>query len=83
VYKKGKVDLITADCGREFCEKNQEIADLRGCYVFAMRVGGGTTPYYVGRATKTFRQEVFTPEKLMKYVRCVTDNRGARQFSTW
>jgi hypothetical protein len=76
VYSKNKGHLITADCGREFCEKNHEIADLRGCYVFALRVGGGTTPYYVGRATKTFRQEVFTPEKLMKYVRCITDNIG-------
>ena len=44
VYSKNKAHLITADCGREFCEENPEIADLRGCYVFALRVGGGTTP---------------------------------------
>ncbi len=38
-----------------------------GCYVFAIRAGRGYTPYYVGKATKTFKQEVFTPHKLNRY----------------
>ncbi len=33
----------------------------RGCYVFAIRTGRGTTPVYVGKATKSFKQETFNP----------------------
>lgn len=39
----------------------------RGCYVFMTRAGQGYTPWYVGKATCGFRQEIFTPQKLLKY----------------
>jgi hypothetical protein len=39
----------------------------RGCYVFSMRAGKGYTPWYVGKATVSFKQEIFTAEKLRKY----------------
>jgi hypothetical protein len=42
-------------------------ASSKGCYVFGLRSGGGTTPWYVGKTTKTFEQECFTPDKLHKY----------------
>jgi hypothetical protein len=42
------------------------LADAKGCYLFAVRAGQGTRPVYVGRATRTFRQECFTPDKLLK-----------------
>lgn len=45
----------------------------RGCYLFAVRASKGIRPIYVGRATKTFKQEVFTPHKLEKYQRCLAD----------
>lgn len=37
------------------------LADERGCYVFAIRAGRGQQPIYVGKATKTFKQETFNP----------------------
>ena len=37
-----------------------------GCYVFAIRTKG-LTPIYVGKATKTFKQETFNPSNRHKY----------------
>jgi hypothetical protein len=45
----------------------QYLATSRGCYVFAMRTGGGLQPIYVGKATKTFKQETFNPGNRHKY----------------
>lgn len=41
--------------------------DCVGVYVFGIRAGGAISPFYVGRATKSFAQEVFSPDKLNKY----------------
>lgn len=38
-----------------------------GCYIFGIRAGGGIRPYYVGKAAKSFGQEIFTPHKLNIY----------------
>ena len=43
------------------------LAEGRGCYVFAISAGGGLKPIYVGRATKSFRQETFNPTNRHKY----------------
>lgn len=45
------------------------LATQTGAYVFAIKPSRVTafTPYYVGRATKVFEREVFTPDKLLKY----------------
>lgn len=42
------------------------LAHERGCYVFAMR-NRALTPLYVGKATKTFKQETFNPSNRHKY----------------
>lgn len=42
------------------------LASERGCYVFAIR-NRGLTPIYIGKATKTFRQETFNPSNRHKY----------------
>ena len=42
------------------------LAEERGCYVFAIR-NKGLTPIYVGKATKTFKQETFNPTNKHKY----------------
>lgn len=42
------------------------LAQKRGCYVFAMK-NRGLTPIYVGKATKTFKQETFNPTNKHKY----------------
>ena len=39
-----------------------------GCYIFAIRAGGGIRPWYVGKTDKgTFKGEVFQPHKLLIY----------------
>ncbi len=43
-----------------------QLAAERGCYVFAIR-SRGLTPIYVGKATKTFKQEAFNPTNKHKY----------------
>ena len=47
--------------------ENQSLADKSGVYIFAMRSGKGFTPWYVGKATKTMRQECMEQHKLNKY----------------
>jgi hypothetical protein len=43
------------------------LAEEVGCYVFAIRAGGGLNPIYVGKATKTFKQETFNSGNRNKY----------------
>jgi hypothetical protein len=43
------------------------IASQQGCYVFALAASRGYVPWYVGKATKTFEQEVFHSHKLVYY----------------
>lgn len=42
------------------------LAEERGCYVFAIR-NKNLTPIYVGKATKTFKQETFNQANKHKY----------------
>ena len=42
-----------------------------GCYIFGMKAGKGITPLYVGKATKSYAQEVFSSHKLTKYLRAL------------
>lgn len=70
----GKAAKIV-DSGRlsQFWAAIEATAKKRGCYVFAIRAGKGIRPIYVGKATRTFKGEVFTPHKLEKYQRCLAD----------
>ncbi len=43
------------------------LAGERGCYAFGLRSGPGLRPLYVGKATKTFKQETFNPSNRHKY----------------
>jgi hypothetical protein len=73
-YYQGKAGrTLTDDNVDEFWEINSDIAKLRGCYVFGIRAGKGLTPGYVGRATKSFKQEVFSPHKLSRYQQFLAD----------
>lgn len=60
--------VITNSEIKSFWDQYSEIAALKGCYVFGMRAGRGVTPLYVGKATRSFKQEVFTPHKLKNYL---------------
>ena len=66
VYK-GKVGrIVRTEEGEEFFANHPSLSARTGCYIFAMRSGGGITPVYVGKATKRFGQECFTAHKLGK-----------------
>lgn len=64
--EKGGTLLVFRDFWREDPSAN-ELAERCGCYVFAVQNGGGSMPIYVGRATKTFKQEVFNPTNRTKF----------------
>lgn len=51
----------------EFWSANPDFSGERGCYIFAFRAAKGAKPIYIGKATKTFKQEAFTDHKLKKY----------------
>ena len=59
--------------GRSLFARHPAMTERRGCYVFAIRAGRGMTPIYVGKTTKGFAQECFTPHKLEKYIQCLSD----------
>ncbi|NOT98691.1 MAG: hypothetical protein HOO97_06310 [Sideroxydans sp.] len=63
--KSGRV--VTAEQANQFWENHPSIEGDVGCYVFAFRAGQGSKPVYVGKATKNFKQEVFTDHKKNKY----------------
>jgi len=72
-YQGSAGRTITDENVREFWEKNADIADERGCYVFGIRAGRGLTPAYVGKATGSFRREAFAFHKLTRYQQFLAD----------
>ena len=50
----------------------------RGCYAFGIKTGRGVTPIYVGKATKTFRQECFALHKLRNVNSALLDYKRGR-----
>jgi hypothetical protein len=64
-FKAGR--SITRTDIATFWERYSEIATECGCYIFGFRAAKGSKPVYVGKATRTFKQEVFTNDKLKKY----------------
>lgn len=56
------------DFWAELSEKHPGLSGACGCYVFAVRASKGGKPWYVGKAEKrSFEQECFTADKLVKY----------------
>jgi len=55
-------------------QKKIDLLNTRGGYIFAIRAGKGFTPWYVGQAKKSFKQEIFTPHKKDIY-NCVLANK--------
>ena len=73
VNKGGKA--ITSLEAKAFWDENAALSGEKGCYVFGMRASKGMKPLYVGKATKSFAQEVFTPHKLAKYMAGLTHSK--------
>jgi hypothetical protein len=72
-YKGAAGRSITGENIRDFWKKNSDLANQRGCYVFGIRAGTGLTPAYVGRASRSFKQEVFAAHKLARYHQFLVD----------
>jgi hypothetical protein len=61
---------------KEFWNHSEGLSELggeRGCYVFAIRAGRGFTPIYVGKATKSFKQECLNPANKHKFSEGLAD----------
>ncbi len=65
--------IVRAEEGDAFFTHHQSLKNKTGCYIFAMRSGGGITPTYVGKATKGFGQECFAAHKLGKCNQTLVD----------
>ena len=74
-YQGAAGRTITDDNVGEFWESYGDFAKNKGCYVFGIKAGRGYTPAYVGKATKTFKQEGFAAHKLAKYQQFLADYR--------
>ena len=66
VYQGKNGRIVRTEEGDAFFKQHPSASKKRGCYILAMRAGGGITPTYIGKATKTFGQECFSPHKLGK-----------------
>jgi len=66
IYRRSAGRIVRAQEGNAFFKAHSHLSGRRGCYVVGMRAGRGVTPTYVGKATKTFKQECFEPHKLGK-----------------
>ena len=72
-YRGKAARTITDDNVKEFWRKHPEIGKKRGCYVFGIRASKGYRVGYVGRATKSFKGETFSPHKLTRYQQFLAD----------
>jgi hypothetical protein len=66
---KGTSKQITKENAKSFWEQEEvtQAAMKQGCYIFALKAGKGFTPWYVGKATKNFKQEALHQIKLTYY----------------
>src|SRR5665213_424981 len=53
----------------------EAVAKKEGCYIFALRAAKGFCPWYVGKATRSFKQEALGPHQLNHYNDVLFDGR--------
>ena len=65
----GSTKRISRSLAKEFWAQNdaKPLAKKQGCYIFSLRAGKGFSPWYVGKAGKSFEQECFTDHKIGHY----------------
>ncbi len=69
-FKKGKgkgKHISQKEASEKFWKEHPSLKNKVGCYIFAIRAGKGFTPMYVGKATISFKQEIFSSNKIVKY----------------
>ena len=67
--KGGPVKFIDKNEKKAFLGALDEdgISSKQGCYIFALRAGKGYCPWYIGKATKSMRQECMGTHQLQHY----------------
>ena len=56
----------------------QTIRSKQGCYIFALAASGGYQPWYVGKASKTLKQEALHDHKLVYYNQVIYKGRKGK-----
>jgi hypothetical protein len=71
---------IDTELAKEFWQSVEDaregLQDAIGCYIFAIRAGRGTKPWYVGKTERSFRQEVLQPGKLLLFSKHLDSHKG-------
>ncbi len=58
-------------------ELSEGLSGAIGCYIFSIRAGKGSRPWYVGLAEKqSFKKECFTPHKINHYNNAIAARKG-------
>jgi len=65
----GSAKHIDKEQAAEFLKMldTEGIAEKQGCYVFALKASKGYMPWYIGKATKSMRQECIAAHQLTHY----------------
>ena len=65
----GPVKFIDKNEKKAFLEvlDDESVSSKQGCYIFALRAGKGFSPWYIGKATKSMRQECMGTHQLQHY----------------
>ena len=75
--RKGSVKHIYTANVKDFWKLRvaKAISAKKGCYIFALRASRGFTPWYVGKATKSFKREALGAYQLNHYNDVLFDGR--------
>lgn len=68
--------IITKENIETFWLTQASLAKEKGCYLFGFRAARGSKPVYIGKATKTFKQECFTDHKIKKYQQALANQKS-------
>ena len=59
--------IVSRENGLEFWEHHSDYGNLNGCYIYVIAYGKKCVPWYVGKTTRGFENEVFSGRNLNKY----------------
>jgi hypothetical protein len=73
IFRNDRGRLIRKEEGKKFFKNHRKHKESTGCYLFCKRVGGGILPYYIGKSTTGFENEVFNSDNREKYSQVVVE----------
>ena len=81
IKRQGKtVNHLATELKKFWSEIDEQFEGLSfacGCYLFALKAGKGSTPWYVGKAEKqSFSKEVFNSHKVQYYNDIIANQKG-------